>query len=102
MLPAIEFNPSEEFGTLNWVSATQTFVAEISELNHKGIALPYPYHAKTKFQIKVVNVETKATIVFEFYKTDYYGSGDEREVSGWRYKAVSGHKKNCELLIIND
>jgi hypothetical protein len=95
----IKFNPDEEHGILSWSSNTNTFSAEISELEHNLNISPRMMRGS---QVTVQNTKNNKKIVFEFLTTDYYGSGENREIGGWRFKAFSGHTKYCELLIIND
>lgn len=63
---------------------TNTFVAELSELNCQV----------NKKSIQLINPKTNNLKVFNFYKTDT----DGEDVFGFRYKTSCG----IELLIIND
>jgi len=48
----------------------------------------------------LTNTSNQNKITFELDKIDKDGSGED--IYGWIFKAVSGHKKPCHLLIIND
>lgn len=107
-LNVIQYNPDNK-GALTWSTNFQHFSAYHSDLGRNSIEVPYmmssngkPLRPASNFQITVQNTKTNKKIVFEYFRTDYEGQGDDREVAGWRYKAISGHSKYCELLLIND
>jgi len=68
----------------------KTFSCEISDLGRN-------FDIGKNF-IRLVNDKTKNFSTFNFDKTEYYGSGEDREIGGWWYKSNDGYK----LLIIND
>lgn len=99
---------NEKHYPLSWeteVNNVPYFVGELSEIGQIS-DLPRIASFKPGDIIKVKFESNDArngkSIDFQYVKTDYYGSGEDREIGGWRFKAVKGHTVYCELLIIND
>jgi len=68
----------------------KTFTCEISEVGNNF----FPSRYKT---VKLKNEKTGNFSTFNFWKIDYQGSMEDREIAGWWYK-----NDEYKLLIIND
>ena len=77
-------------GYLKYNPKTNTFSCEASDAQ---LGIMYEV-------VVITNTVTKQSITFKFTRADKDGSGED--TYGWNFKAVSGHKKPCNLLIIND
>lgn len=69
-----------------------SFTGEISELR---IGMP-----GLNSKLTVVNTRNNNFIVFQCVDVDMDGSRED--IYGWKFRAIEGHTKPCDLLIIND
>lgn len=109
----LKFDPTERHWPLTWygpaeaVSGKPYFCGELSELGQiSGVSGCAALTRNTSFSpangslVRVLNTRNGNRVLFECYSADTDGSGED--VYGWHFRAISGHKFPCELLIIND
>ena len=56
-------------------------------------------HIGWRDNVTLFNPKTKGEMTFKFDGVDRYGSGEDEEIAGWRYRSLDG---KYHLLIIND
>ena len=67
------------------------FSVEISQLRGLRFGL--------EDKVILFNPKTNGEMTFKFDDVDRYGSGEDEEIAGWRYKSLDG---KYYLLILND
>lgn len=67
------------------------FSVEVSQL--RGM------HGSMTCNMILFNPKTGGEMKFKFDGVDKYGTGEDEEIAGWRYKSIDGQ---YHLLIIND
>ncbi len=95
----IKFDPTIKNQPLTWQKETKCFSIELSEISQCSNISKY---ANFKFgaKIEVLNTANNSTILFECFKVDKDGSGED--TYGWQFRSVSGAQFPCKLLVVND